>query len=245
MTTATMNGTKRAAPKMAPKIENVMGSVANATPGAKKPSRFGAAKNTGQIIIPKIEIKVIRIRLVGDSPLVVHAWSHKAEDIILNKQMKVAVAAKEAKDPFQDYCDSMYWMTAKPEKPKASDVAKARFGFPVIGFKGAAVDACSFVDGMTKVMARGAFHINGELAEIKTAEPPLMRRDMVRIAMGTADVRHRGEFQDWSTELSIRYNSRAISPEQIVNLFNVAGFSIGVGEHRPARDGQWGMFHAE
>ena len=33
------------------------------------------------------------------------------------------------------------------------------------------------------------------------------------------------------------------SVEQIVNLFNVAGFGIGVGEARPQKNGSWGMFH--
>jgi hypothetical protein len=28
-----------------------------------------------------------------------------------------------------------------------------------------------------------------------------------------------------------------------VNLFNTAGFAIGVGEWRPQRDGSYGMFH--
>lgn len=214
-------------------------------PVTKKAGRFGAPKNTGTIVIPKIDVKIIKIRVVGDSPLVMHAWSEKAKGMMLGKQMKIATPAKEAKDPFQDYCDSMHWMTPKPQKPTGADIGKAKFGFPVIGFKGAAVDACSFVDGVTKVMARGAFHINGDLAEIKTPDGPIMREDMVRIAMGTADIRYRGEFRDWSTELLIRYNTRAMTPEQIVNLFNVAGFSIGIGEHRPACNGQWGMFHVE
>jgi hypothetical protein len=30
-----------------------------------------------------------------------------------------------------------------------------------------------------------------------------------------------------------------------VNLFNVAGFAVGVGEWRPERDGSNGMFHVQ
>lgn len=33
--------------------------------------------------------------------------------------------------------------------------------------------------------------------------------------------------------------------EQIVNLFNVAGFACGVGEWRPSKDGSFGTFHVE
>jgi hypothetical protein len=74
---------------------------------------------------------------------------------------------------------------------------------------------------------------------------PDMREDMVRIGMGTADLRYRGEFKTWATTLHIRYNARAMSMEQIVNLFNIGGFACGVGEWRPGRDGSNGMFHVE
>lgn len=63
--------------------------------------------------------------------------------------------------------------------------------------------------------------------------------------MGTADIRYRGEFPEWSTEITLRYNANVLSPEQVANLFNVAGFAVGVGEWRPQRDGSFGMFHVE
>jgi hypothetical protein len=66
---------------------------------------------------------------------------------------------------------------------------------------------------------------------------------MVRIAMGTADIRYRGVFNEWSTTFALRFNKNVLSPEQIVDLFNTAGFAIGVGEHRPEKNGSLGMFH--
>jgi hypothetical protein len=63
--------------------------------------------------------------------------------------------------------------------------------------------------------------------------------------MGTADLRYRAEFKKWKTTLTIRYNSRAISAEQITNMFQNAGFAIGVGEWRPQKDGRNGMFHVQ
>jgi len=74
---------------------------------------------------------------------------------------------------------------------------------------------------------------------------PSMREDMVRVGMGTADIRYRGEFKKWAVELLIRHNARVLSAEQVANLFNTAGFAIGVGEWRPQRDGSFGMFHVE
>jgi hypothetical protein len=193
------------------------------------------------IELPRLDLRTLHIKLVGDSPLIVHAWSDKAKKMMLDKQMKKAKAAKEAKDPFRDYCDSLYWLSPRPANPSPEDVAAARFGFPVVGFKAAAVDACSHIEGVTKVQARGAFHVTGEFVEIHGS--PEIREDMVRIGMGTADIRHRAEFKAWSVVLPVRHNAGVLSAEQIVNLFNTAGFAIGVGEWRPAKDGSFGMFH--
>lgn len=201
----------------------------------------GGASKLATIEFPELRIKQLIITLIGDSPLICHRWGEKERRQMLDKQMKKAKAAKEAKDPERDFAESLYWLSTKPQNPTAKDLAKAKFGFPTIAFKAAAVDACSHVDGVTKVEARGAFHINGELIEILGKPTP--REDMVRIAMGTADIRYRGEFKEWKVVLPIRYNVNVLSPAQIVNLFNTAGFGIGVGEWRPQRDGSYGMFH--
>lgn len=194
-----------------------------------------------EITIPPMNIQSLEVVLVGDSPLVVHAWSEKAKQMMLDKQMKKAMPKKAAKSPEGDFIDSLYWYSPKPPSPTLEDVQKGEFGFPAIAFKAAAVDACSHVDGMTEVAARGAFHIDGDLVRIEGAPTP--REDMVRIGMGVADIRYRAEFRPWRVRLPIRYNANVISAEQIVNLFETAGFAIGVGEHRPQRDGQCGRFH--
>ena len=192
--------------------------------------------------IPPIETKIFTVKLIGDSSLIVHRWSEKAKKEMLMKQMKQATAGKEAKDPWADYCDSMYWMSEKPENPTEEDIAVARFGFPAKAFKACAIDA-GFQQGIIpkKTTARGAFHILGEMVEIEGH--PQIREDMVRVGMGTADIRYRGEFVNWSVLLTIKYNPRAMSAEQIINLLNFGGFSNGVGEWRPEKDGDHGTFH--
>jgi len=70
-----------------------------------------------------------------------------------------------------------------------------------------------------------------------------MREDMVRIGMGTADIRYRGQFWPWFTLVQVRFNRNVLSAAQIVNLFNTAGFGVGIGEWRSEKDGQYGSFH--
>jgi hypothetical protein len=201
------------------------------------------AKNAATVAIelPRLNVQMLQITLIGDAPLICHAWSEKAKRLMLDKQMKKAKQGKEAKSPEADFMESLYWLTDKPAEPSFDVPADARFGFPAVGFKAAAVSACRFVDGVKMTEMRGAFHIMGDMVEIDGRPTP--REDMVRVGMGTADIRYRGEFRDWSALINIRFNASALSAEQIVNLFNVAGFGVGVGEWRPERDGSFGLFH--
>lgn len=184
--------------------------------------------------LPPLNLQRIDVTLVGDTPLIMHKWSEKAKKEMLSKQMKKAKLAKEAKDPERDFRESIYILEGNGKGRK--------YGFPVIAFKAAAVTACTSIGGITKVQARQAFHIDGEYAVIEGSEPR-MREDMVRVGMGTADIRYRGEFFPWFTTLTILHNANVMSAEQILNMLNTAGFGVGVGEWRPERDGQYGRFH--
>lgn len=205
-----------------------------------------AKKSDVGIELPALNIGLMEVTLVGDSPLIVHAWSSKAKREMLDKQMKAAKGAKEAKNPTKDFEDSMYRL------------ADGGYGFPSVAFKAAAVTAGTSVAGITKVQARQAFHVLGEDADIKGAfegslsrvnlvriegGKPQMREDMVRVGMGTADLRYRAEFPDWWARILVRYNANVLSEAQILNLLNTGGFAVGVGEWRPEKDGAYGMFH--
>jgi hypothetical protein len=190
----------------------------------------GPVRKAAPIILPRLDIRTIEIKLIGDSELICHRWSEKAKRQMLEKQMGIATSGREPKDPDEDYRESIYRL---PD---------GGYGFPTIAFKNAAVTACtSLGKSITKVAARQAFHVMGEMARIEGE--PRMREDMVKIGQGTADIRYRGGFPQWSVTLTIRYNARLLTAEQVVNLFNVAGFAVGVGEWRSERDGQFGLFH--
>ena len=158
---------------------------------------------TTAISIPAIEIRTATIKVVGDSPLIMHAWSDKAKQMILDKQMKKAKSkGHDAKNPVEDFIESMYWLNGKPEDYTEEAFAEAiengaRFGFPATAFKASAVSA-AYRAGITKNMVtmNGAFHIDGEFVEIHGI--PHIREDMVRIAMGGTDIRFRGQFDEWS-----------------------------------------------
>lgn len=200
-----------------------------------------AAKSTA-VELPPLNLQTLDIPIIGDSGLICHAWSAKAKKQMLDKQMKKATAGKVAKDPWQDFCETLYWLDGMPEKPTEDDVMTARFGFPAVAFKSAAITAVTSTGGMTKVMARQCFHILGEFVEI-LGPAPSMREDMVRVGMGTADIRHRAEFETWGAMLRVQHNANVLSAEQVISLFEAGGFGVGIGDWRPEKDGVSGRFH--
>ena len=212
-----------------------------------------ATKNVELIEIKPIEVKKTTIRVVGDTPLIMHAWSEKAKREILEKQMKkTKSSAREAKNPVEDFIRSMYWLSPIPTEMSEDGFEEAiangaRFGFPVTAFKQAAISAAYRMGwSKDKMSMRGAFFIDGDenqMIEIHS-EVPIMREDMVKVGMGVADIRFRGEFRNWYADMTISYNTNGqYTLEQIINIINAGGYVCGVGEWRPERAGQYGMSH--
>lgn len=223
---------------------------------------MAATQKTETIEIKPIEMTKVQLTLIGDSPLIMHAWSEKAKRMMLEKQTGKSKGKQvDFKNPVDDFVQSMYWIEGKPEySDKADDVtcrkafeaaiAKgAKFGFPVSAFKQAAISAAYRMGwAKSKAELRGVFFIDseyGDLLEIKS-DTPEMREDMVRIGNGTADIRYRGEFKNWSTTFTLKFNVNGqYSLENLVNMINAGGMVCGVGEWRPEKDGQFGMYHVK
>lgn len=221
-----------------------------------------ATKKTASEVIEirPIDIQVAKLQIVGDTPLIVHKWSEKAKKQMLDAQMGLAKGKKkEAKNPVEDFITSMYWLTPMPEEMtieafNEAVASGARFGFPVVGLKKAAISAAYRMGwSKDKVSLQGAFFLQGsgqsddglDMLEI-VSDPPVMREDMVKVGMGTADLRYRGEFQNWRTEVTLKYNANGqYSMENIINMINAAGLTCGIGEWRVEKSGQNGMFHVE
>lgn len=208
------------------------------------------------IAIQPVEKETVVVRIKGDTPLIVHAWSKKAKQEMLDKQTgKTKTAKKAEKNPIQDFIESAYWMDGEPEAFTEAAFEEAiskgaRFGFPVTAIKqGAAMAASRNGIDIRTTQVKGAFFIEGEgpdqLAEIHSTTPPRMREDMVRVGgiSKTADIRYRAQFDDWYMDLKIIFNKNGpISLEQIINLINLGGFSCGLGEWRMEKNGNYGAY---
>lgn len=182
------------------------------------------SENTDGIVLQRLARLTIQMVVVGTAPLIVHRFDEKAQQMMLDAQQKKTRTKKEAKDPKECFELSRYFL------PDGRD------GFPAVAFKAALVNAASLFDGITKVALKQAVFISGEgpdqLIPLQY-ESISMREDTVRVGMGTADLRFRAQYNDWSAVLSLTYLPSVITQESLIALLDAGGMG-GVGEWRPS-----------
>lgn len=186
--------------------------------------------------IPPIKKAVASITIVGISPLLVNKFSEKSKTEMLEKQTKRAKGAKEARNPMAEVKAATYFMP------------NGKYGIPASGLKNCAVSACRFIDGVKMTQAKGAFFVLEDadgLVEIKTKNKPSIDERIVAIGnfgSKTKMVRFRPRFDEWSCTFKVLFDPDLLSIEQLHNLYERAGFSVGLCEYRPEKSGSLGMF---
>ena len=148
---------------------------------------------------------------------------------------------KNIKTPQQEFEDSLYRVRGK----------KNVYGIPASGIKNCAVTAAiRYVEGITGTVAVGAFHIIDDidgLCPIKGDKPEIDERT-VRVGNFPNKkpcTRRRAKFINWECTFTVKYNASVITPDQLVYLYENAGFSVGLCEYRPEKNGNMGMFHVK
>jgi hypothetical protein len=182
------------------------------------------AKKSVEVL--EFAIREVVIPVVGISPLIVHAWSVKAMREISDKQAGKAKNKKhEIRIPEDDY------EQAKHKSPQGWE------GFPAAGFKAAMIRGAKMI-GLEMKSTQTAFFIRADDEEtqlVKIVGDSRMRTDMVRVGMGSADIRYRPEYPEWSADLTIEFNSGVVSLDQLYQLVKAAGYGCGIGEMRPEK----------
>lgn len=203
-----------------------------------------------QIVIPEIKTPSFLVTVEGDTPLIVHKFSEKQKRQMADKQQGKATMKKEAKDPEAEYQSCFYHIPPAPTgaRFRKGEASVARFGFPATGIKKAMVRACSLVEAVPMTVMRMAVFVEAAAKNCDGLVPIIHKEvkrveDTVRLGGKVADLRYRPYFYDWSMNLKITYNANVITEEQVVNLLNLAGFSVGIGDWRPEKDGNNGRFH--
>ena len=187
-------------------------------------------KSQTNIQIQELKKEKIVLDIIGITPLlmekmdmdVVERYNLKKGKKLSNKDEKLEEEKYDAKKHFTD---------------------DGKIGFPSVGFLKGMVGVAPYIDGMDMKKVRGSVRIIGDII------PILYKKEIKDIKWGkTSGISKsprkiiRLKFTDWSCKLEIVYNSTNISPEQIINLVNWAGFQIGIGGFRPEHSGTFGQY---
>lgn len=218
--------------------------------GKAKGGRSAQAADASEVVTLRYKPKFTNFKLwiVGDTPLITHAWSHKAKLAMYEKQKKKVRGGREARDPQADFVSSLY------------DMGDGRYGFPVTGIKKAILGAAHKDKGVEKTLVMRSLFFHAEMVRVMPAlagsicdlplvqiygGEPEMREDMVRVGAGlnkTATLAYRGQFTVWGVRLRGRYNAAAMEMDTLAVLIEEAGISSGLGEWRNERNGIFGAF---
>ncbi len=193
--------------------------------------------------------KSFSVWMVGDTPIITHAWSEKAKREMLSKQVKAPKAGKDARDPQADFVSSLY------------DMGDGSFGFPATGIKNCILSAAHKDKGIARSATMAALWLNAEMVRTRPAlagavcdmplirihgSKPEMREDMVKVGSGlnkTASLAYRAQFTVWAMKVTGRFNAASLNAEQLAFLIQEAGMAYGLGEWRNERKGMFGAFH--
>lgn len=216
---------------------------------AQAPEATGASVNIAALLSKKPRFVPFSVWLVGDTPLITHAWSEKARREMLAKQVKATKPGKEARNPEEDFVNSLY------------DMGDGSYGFPAMGVKNCILSAAHKDKGVPRTEVMAGLWIDADMVRTRPAlagaicdmpllrlhgSKPEMREDMVKIGKGlnkTANLAYRAQFTVWALKVKGRFNPTTLKPEIVAFLTQDAGLSYGLGEWRNEKRGMFGAFH--
>lgn len=175
-------------------------------------------------------------RMIHDSLLEVKGFKY------IIPQQKKAKKAKEERKPEQE-CEAAKYIDAQ-----------GRECAPITALKKSIITAASAFEDITKVGLRQALFVDSivnpgsALVPIETLDGKpakgVMREDAVTIGINTRGLAYRPEYAEWKLRVSVEYNPRLVSAEQLLALVDQAGWGVGICEGRPERSSAlgWGRF---
>lgn len=186
-----------------------------------------------EIELPMLTLGRLAIKIAGITPLLTNRFSETAIREIEGAQQGKAKLKKEPRNPEAIYLEAAH-----------SIDGNGRYGFPTSGLMKSLVTAGGRYADEKMTILRGALSVEGTegyLLEIN-GPPPTMRTDPVKLRMGGWTIAYRPQFMPWEMEVFVTYNGRVLGTEQALNLFRIAGLSVGIGCWRPENGGTFGKF---
>ena len=200
-----------------------------------------------RVEIPAPKFRICELKLVGSAPFVMHKFSQKARNQIIETQKAGSQAkgkkVRQPKDFDEVYAGAMHLS------------AEGWCGIPAGAFRNAMISACRTVGYKMTHAKLAAFVLadgydkDDETPLIKIEGNPIRHTTYARNDNGSVDIRVRPMWKKWHCVVRIRYDADMFSQKDIVNLMMRVGQQVGIGEGRPDSKNSagmgWGLFDIE
>lgn len=215
----------------APKLPSTRGTI-------ETTNGNGSSHATVQISPPNIRQATFKI--IGTAPLVIHRFSAKAKNMMLDKMKEGSTARKGKKREPMDV-DATY--------NQARYIAADGWdGFNVASIRCGLISACRLV-GFKMTLAKLSVFVEADGRDATEPEFGLIRiygtprkTEMVaRVETGQAYVTIRPSYDEWYANIRIRFDADQFTLQDVSNLLSRVGEQVGIGEGRPDSKNSAGM----
>lgn len=186
-----------------------------------------------KIGLKTINVETLKVKIIGTSPYLAEPMDMEVLERYDSKKAKKNYSKDDVSE--EEKVKNKYYYTTDGE-----------IGIPARAFFNAMIRASSYIfeksaGGMRNV--KEGLIVKGDILPLNfTREEVLTHWGRTSGQSKAPRKIMRNAFYDWSVELNIHYNGSQLSPEQVINILNWAGFHIGVGGFRKEKTGNFGMF---
>ena len=179
-------------------------------------------------------------KIVGTAPLVIHRFSAKAKNGMLDKMKEGSTAKKGKKREALD--TEAAYNAARYVSREGWD------GFNVSSIRCALISACRLV-GFKMTLAKlsvfvetdGRDATEPEFGLIRIYGKPRKTEMVARVETGQAYVTIRPSYDEWYAKVRVRFDGDQFTVQDVSNLLARAGEQVGIGEGRPDSKNSAGM----
>lgn len=189
-----------------------------------------------EVVVRPIEIAEFNVPIKSKTALLMNKKSRQMYEDIISKEGGRAKSGRKPRKPHEEYMAAFHKTSA------------GKLAIPAVAFKKGISRAALTVEGVKKSNVNASVFVLGDgegYVVLKKHAKPHMREDMALVGKWgnrQPTMRYRPEIDTWEAVLRIQYRADVITPDQIVNLVNVAGFSVGALDWRPEKEGTHGMY---
>jgi len=193
-------------------------------------------KTPKPMILKPIQRMHVTCVLVGIRALVQHAWDEKAREMMRQKQQEgVKTKNRDLRDPAAEAEAACY---------KTVD---GKYGIYIMAIKKAIILSAHKDLGIDRTLVRKALFIvcddpNLVVPFLDQKTKYRVEEDMVRVGQGTAALRYRPYWDNWSVRVTFELDTALLQTKAFLTLVDWAGSRQGIGEMRPEKDGEYGRF---